>query len=206
MGFYDAHILPRIIECGCSTKPILRERRYLLSAARGDVLEVGFGTGLNLSYYDPARVAGIWGLEPAEALRRRAQPRIAATSIRFEFLGLTGEQIPAEDARFDSVVVTFTLCTIPAVEKALIEMRRVLKPDGTLFFVEHGAAPDPDVRKWQDRVTPAWRHIAGGCHLNRDIAGLIAAAGFRISVQEAGYRRGMPRFMGYMTRGTARSA
>lgn len=203
MGFYESHILPPFLDLACGTKPILRERREVVPQAKDEVLEVGFGTGLNLPYYDPARVTTVWGLEPSEAMRERADKRLRFSRVPFRFLGLNGEQIPAEDARFDTVLVTFTLCTIPQVERALDEMRRVLKPEGRLLFAEHGAAPDPGVRVWQDRLTPIWRRLAGGCHLNRDIAGLIRAAGFRIESSDADYRRGMPRFAGYITHGSA---
>ena len=204
MGFYESHILSPFIDFACSTKPILRERRTVVPLAEGDVLEVGFGTGLNLPYYDPARVKTVWGLEPSEAMRERAEKRVRASRVPFRFLGLTGEQIPAEDARFDTVVTTFTLCTILQVEQALEEMRRVLKPEGRLLFAEHGAAPDPEVRKWQDRLTPTWRRMMGGCHLNRDIPALLRSGGFQPVEIDSDYRRGILRFMGYITHGVAR--
>jgi ubiquinone/menaquinone biosynthesis C-methylase UbiE len=151
------------------------------------VLEIGIGSGLNLAFYDRGRVAKLWGLEPSEELRRIARERARAAGMDVEFLGLPGEQIPLEDGSVDTVVTTYTLCTIPDVARALGEMRRVLVAGGTMLFSEHGRAPDASVARWQDRLDRVWGNIAGGCHLNRAIPHLIGDAGFRMDSLDTMY-------------------
>ena len=162
-------------------KPIAYQRRKIVPRARGRVLEIGFGAGHNLPFYDPSHVSHIWALEPSAEMRARAAERVAANAIALEFLDLPGEQIPLDDEDADTVLVTYTLCSIPDVQRALGEMRRVLKREGRLLFCEHGAAPDARVLRWQNRLTPLWKTIGGGCHLNRPIAPLIEGAGFRMT-------------------------
>jgi ubiquinone/menaquinone biosynthesis C-methylase UbiE len=203
MGFYDRHILPRLLNSAMSAKPITYQRRKVVPRAEGRVLEVGFGAGHNLPFYDPAKVKNIWALEPAAEMRARAGERAAATSIPIEFLGLPGEQIPLENAAADTVLITYTMCSIPDVSKALGEMRRVLKPGGHMLFCEHGEAPDPGVLRWQHRLTPIWRRIGGGCHLDRPIPKLIREAGFAIDDIETMYLPGTPRFAGFNYWGSA---
>lgn len=180
MSFYERHVLPRFLSLACGMEVIGRQRAKIVPLATGRVLEIGIGSGLNLPYYDPARLQEVIGLDPSAELRRQAERAAARVSFPVSFLGLEAEQIPLPAASIDTVLVTYTLCTIPDVEAALREMRRVLKPEGRLLFCEHGRAPDPKVARWQDRLTPVWRRIAGGCHLNRAIPALIEGAGFRI--------------------------
>jgi ubiquinone/menaquinone biosynthesis C-methylase UbiE len=158
--------------------------------ARGRVLEVGAGSGLNLPYYDTSRVTQVHALDPAPELWRMAADRVAATTIGIEYLEAPAEAVPLPDRSVDTVLVTYTLCTLPDVAGALAEARRVLRPGGELLFCEHGAAPDAGVRRWQDRLNPAWRRLAGGCHLNRDAPAMIEAAGFRLTTVESMYLPG----------------
>jgi len=206
MGFYDRHILPRLLNAAMSTKPITYQRKKVVPRAEGRVLEIGFGAGHNLPFYDAAKVSHIWALEPAAEMRARAAERVAASPISLEFLDLPGEQIPLGDAEADTVLVTYTLCSIPDVHKALGEMRRVMKPAGRMIFCEHGEAPDADVKKWQQRLTPLWKAIGGGCHLGRSIPTLIADGGFRVQGMETMYLPGTPRFAGFNYWGEATKA
>jgi ubiquinone/menaquinone biosynthesis C-methylase UbiE len=203
MGFYDRHILPRLLESAMSTKPISYQRRKVVPRAEGRVLEVGFGAGHNLPYYDAGKVKSIWALEPAAEMRARAGARAAASPIPLEFLGLPGEQIPLDSEAADTIVITYTMCSIPDVMKALGEMRRVLKPSGRMLFCEHGEAPDAGVLRWQNRLTPVWRRIGGGCHLNRPIPKLIREAGFTVQDMETMYLPSTPRFAGFNYWGSA---
>jgi len=180
-----------------------RERAEIVHEATGRVLEVGFGSGLNAKYYDGAKISHLYALEPFEGMRKRAAKRIRDLPFPLQWLDLPGEQIPLADDSVDTVLVTFTLCTIPDVSKAIAGMGRVLKPGGKLVFLEHGAAPDPGVRKWQDRLNGVWGKLAGGCNLNRDPAAIIKDAGFQIDAIHAGYARGAPKFAGYISRGVA---
>jgi ubiquinone/menaquinone biosynthesis C-methylase UbiE len=197
MGFYDRHILPRLLNAAMSAKPITYQRRKVVPRAEGRVLEIGFGAGHNLPFYDAAKVSHIWALEPAKAMRARAAERVAASPIALEFLDLPGEQIPLEDEAADTVLVTYTLCTIPDVHTALGEMRRVMKQNGRMIFCEHGEAPDEPVKRWQARLTPVWKAIGGGCHLGRPIPSLIREAGFRVEKLDTMYLPGTPRFAGF---------
>lgn len=203
MSFYDRHVLPQLVHCACSSRLITRERARLVPGARGRVLEVGMGSGLNLAHYDPAQVELVWGLEPSAGMRARAAPRLAASPVPVEWLDLPGERIPLPDASVDTIVLTFTLCTIPDWAAALAQMHRVLKPDGELRFCEHGAAPEPAVRRWQDRLDGLWGRLAGGCHLNRPIDRLLREAGFTLQRLETGYLAKTPRIAGYVYRGEA---
>jgi len=190
-SWYERNVLPFMIDLSCGVKPVRRQRAKVVPRARGRVLEVGIGSGLNAPYYDRARVSAIVGLDPSGAMRKRAEQRIREANLQVEFIGLSAEKIPQPDASFDSVLITYTLCSIPDPLAALAEMRRVLKPAGRLIFCEHGRAPDASVRRWQDRLTPLWRRIGGGCHLNRDIPGLLAAGGFDCADLETMYLPGL---------------
>jgi SAM-dependent methyltransferase len=190
-NWYERHILPFVIDLACGVKPVRRQREKVVPLAHGRVLEVGMGSGLNLPYYDKSRVAAIVGLDPSPGMRRRAEQRIAQAGLAVEFVGLSAEKIPLPDAAFDSVLITYTLCSIPDPLAALAEMRRVLKPDGRLIYCEHGRAPDESVRRWQDRLTPLWRRIGGGCHLNRDIPALLGAGGFACDDVQTMYLPGL---------------
>jgi len=202
MGFYDDKILPRVINLACSSKPTMKQREKIVPLAEGDVLEIGFGSGLNVPYYDIQKVRKIFGLEPSEGMRKLAAERVSASSLDVEFIDLPGEEIPLEENSVDTVLMTYTLCTIPNVGAALEGMRRVLKPGGKLLFCEHGKAPDEGVHRWQNKLNPAWSKVAGGCNMNRDIPALIEASGFRISKDERMYIPG-PRILSYNYWGSA---
>jgi ubiquinone/menaquinone biosynthesis C-methylase UbiE len=206
MGFYDRHILPPLLSLAMGTKPIRYQRKKVVPRAEGRVLEIGFGAGHNLPFYDAAKVTHLWALEPSAGMRARAAERVAQSPIELEFLDLPGEQIPLENESADTVLVTYTLCTIPDAMKALGEMRRVLKPNGHLIFCEHGEAPDAAVKRWQERLTPIWRASFGGCHLARPIPDLIGESGFMIDDIQTMYLPGTPRFAGFNYWGQAAKA
>jgi ubiquinone/menaquinone biosynthesis C-methylase UbiE len=197
MSIYHDHILPHVINLACGSKPITRQRQKVVPQAEGRILEIGMGSGLNIPHYNPERVEKVWGLEPSHGMRDKARHRVEAAQFDLEWLDLPGEEIPLDDASVDTVVLTYTLCTIPGWEAALLQMRRVLKPGGRLLFSEHGRAPDEAVRRWQDRVNPLWMKLAGGCHLNRDIPQLLAAGGFRVRQLETLYVPSTPRIAGF---------
>lgn len=180
MSWYEEKVLPRLINLACSSGPARKQREKIVPRAVGDVLEIGFGSGLNLPHYDQDKVRRIWGLEPSEGMRKIAAKPVAESDMEIKLIDLPGEEIPLEDNSVDTVLITFTLCTIPEVASALEGMRRVLKPDGQLLFCEHGKAPDASVAKWQDRLNPAWKTFAGGCNMNRDIPEILSTAGFEI--------------------------
>ena len=190
MGLYSKYILPRVIHFTCGLKPNMRQREKVVPHARGQVLEVGIGSGLNLPYYDATKVTRVWGLEPSPEMTRMAAQAARSLPFEVEFIGLPGDEIPLDDGSVDTVVVTYTLCTIPDTLPALGQMRRVLRPGGELIFCEHGAAPDASVRRWQDRLNPVWRRLGGGCNLNRPIPALIEAGGFRIDSLDTMYLPG----------------
>jgi len=190
MGLYGKYILPKIVHFTCGLEPNMRQREKVVPLASGCVLEVGIGSGLNLPYYDPARVTKLWGLDPAPEMTRMAREQARSVDFGVEFIGLPGEEIPLEDGSVDTVLITYTLCTIPDTVVALGQMRRVLKTGGELIFCEHGAAPDTKVRRWQDRINPVWQRLGGGCHLNRTIPELIEQGGFRIKRMDTMYLPG----------------
>ena len=203
MGLYDRYILPRIIELGCGMEVMQAQRARIVPKARGRVLEVGIGPGHNLAFYDPAQVTHVTGIDPCEPLLARARERSGTVGFPVDLLAQGGEDIPLPDASIDTVLVTFTLCTIPEVGQSLAQMRRLLKPGGRLIFCEHGRAPDASVQRWQDRVNPLWKKLFGGCHLNRDMPALIRNAGFNIEFLEADYLEDTPRLAGYRYLGIA---
>ena len=202
MSWYEEKILPRMIDLACSVKPARKQREKLVPLAEGDVLEIGIGSGLNLRYYDPEKVRKIWGLEPSEGMRRLAAKNVESLSLDVEFIDLPGEEIPLEPNSVDTVLVTYTLCTIPDAVTALEGMRRVLKPEGRLLFCEHGVASDENVQRWQNRLNAGWGKIAGGCNMNRDVPAMINAAGFRIVNDERMYIPGL-RILSYNYWGSA---
>jgi SAM-dependent methyltransferase len=204
MNLYERHLLPHLTHCVCGSPVMAHQRRRVVPGASGQVLEIGFGSGLNLPFYDRTKVRRLWALEPSPEMRALAAPRIEASGLDVHLLELPGEAVPLPDQSVDSVVVTFTLCTIPDAATALGQIRRVLRPDGRLLFCEHGAAPDPGVRRWQDRLNGVWGALAGGCHLNREMAPLIERAGFRFDEVRSAYLPRTPRFAGYNTWGVAR--
>jgi SAM-dependent methyltransferase len=202
MGFYSEFILPRLCDLAMRNKLLLPIRRRVIGAAEGRVLEIGVGSGLNLPFYRP-EVTELLALEPAPKLVAMARAASRDANMPVRFLEASAEAIPLDDHCVDSIVTTWTLCSIPQAETALAEMRRVLRPGGRLLFVEHGLSPDESVQRWQDLITPAWRCMAGGCHLNRPIKTMIEGAGFRIDRVETGYIPG-PRPMTFMYEGSAR--
>lgn len=203
MSFYEDRILPPLVNLACGTKPVRKQREKIVPRAYGDVLEIGFGGGKNLPYYDSDKVRRVFGLEPSEGMRKSAAENIAASTIAVELIDLPGEEIPLDDNSIDSVLVTYTLCSIPDAVTALRGMRRVLKPNGRLFFCEHGKAPEPDVYKWQRRLNPGWRRFAGGCNIDRDIPALLSEAGFDIEDDNRMYIPGI-RALSYNFWGAAR--
>jgi len=203
MGFYERVVVPRFINCACGSKPIMRQREKVVPGASGTVLEIGIGTGLNLSFYDAGKVQKVIGLDPSEESWRLAGERAANLPFDVEFVGLPSEEIPLEDNSVDTVLVTYALCTIPDPVNALRGMARVLRPGGKLVFCEHGQAPDENIQRWQARVNPFWRKIAGGCNLNRDIPALLDAGGFNIADMQTMYLPSTPRIAGFNYWGSA---
>ena len=201
MGLYRRYVLPKLINSACAMPPMMALRKRYVPLAKGRVLEIGIGSGLNLAFYGDA-TDSLTGLDPAGELTKLAHERAMALGAVVELLSVSGESIPADSNSFDSIVCTWTLCSIPNVYRALDEMRRVLKPDGQLIFIEHGAAPDPWVARVQRGIEPVWKHIGGGCHLTRHPGALLEASGFRLAQFEQGYQPG-PRFAAYMYHGVA---
>jgi ubiquinone/menaquinone biosynthesis C-methylase UbiE len=206
MGFYHDAVLPRLIDCVCGLGEIEKLRRKVVPQARGRVLDVGVGSGLNLAFYDAARVERVIGVDPAPGALALARRRAAAAAFPVELLPVEAARVPLAAASVDTVVVTFTLCTVPDPAAALAETRRVLKPGGRLLFCEHGRAPDEGVRRWQRRINPLWSRLFGGCNLDREIPRLIEAAGYRTGALEAAYLAAAPRFVGYAYAGWAAPA
>jgi len=190
MSFYNRYILPRVIHVTCSLRPNMLQRRRVVPRATGTVLEIGIGTGLNLPFYDTGKVSRVVGLEPSREMLVKARRTARDVPFGVEFIDLPGEEIPLADHSIDTVLMTYTLCSIADTQAALRQMQRVLKPGGNLIFCEHGVAPDRTVRSWQDRLNPVWSRLGGGCQLNRDIPGLIRAGGFEIGDLRAEYIRG----------------
>lgn len=199
-SFYEDHLLPYAIDFICGLPSFEKGRKSLMPKASGRVLEIGMGTGRNLPYYKPKQLKCLCGIDPG--LHPKAERRAKTAGIDVKLIPLSAEHIPAEDHSFDCVVSTFTLCTIPDAAAALAEVYRVLAPGGRLLFLEHGAAPDKKVREWQNRITPHWEKLAGGCHLNREMPKLIEAAGFKLEQLEQEYQPG-PRFLTYLYSGVA---
>lgn len=187
MGLYSRYILPKVVHFTCGLKPNMRQREKVVPRARGRVLEIGIGSGLNLPYYDSAKVSKVWGLDPSPEMTQIARRAAASLPFEVEFIGLPGDEIPLEDSSVDTVVVTYTLCTISDTTSALRQISRVLRPGGELIFCEHGAAPDANVRRWQDGLNPIWKRLGGGCNLNRPIPTIIEIGGFRIKSLDTMY-------------------
>ena len=205
-SFYDRHIMPRLIGCACSTRPIMKQRAKVVPLATGKVLELGIGGGLNLGFYDPSVVESVSGVDPSEELRRRAEHAERPQGLNVQVRDGTAEALPFEDRSFDTVVCTYTLCSVQDPVASLNEARRVLKPGGRLLFCEHGLAPDLGVAKWQRRIEPVWKRIAGGCHLTRPVALNLERAGFRLDKLDSMYLPGTPRFAGWNEWGSAKAA
>ncbi len=205
MGFYARHVLPRLLDAACGCGSITYQRELVVPQASGDVVEIGIGSGLNLPFYDPARVSSVTGIDPDDAIWALAADRASACDFPVRRLGLSGERIDLPDASADTVVITYALCTIPDPEAALREAARLLKPDGRVLFTEHGLAPDRSVARWQRRIDPVWSRIAGGCHSGRDIPAIFRRAGLRLHDLQQGYVPG-PRVLAYNYWGAASAA
>lgn len=201
MGFYRERILPHLVEVACGSPEMARWRARVVEGLAGTVVEIGFGSGLNVPVYPP-EVDEVLAVEPALRARQLAQPRIDASPVSIVHVGLDGQQLPLADASCDGALSTFTLCTIPDVEAALAELRRVLRPGGALHFLEHGLAPDSAVAGWQRRIEPVQKRLADGCHLTRDPVALLTSAGFDVQRHESRYAKG-PRPWTWMTEGIA---
>ena len=204
MGLYESQVLPRLVDIALSGATFTGLRRRATAGLTGEVLEVGFGSGRNVAHY-PGAVTGVRAVDPAVVGRRLAARRVADSPVPVEYIGLDGERLPLDDGSVDSVLTTWTLCTIPGVERAVGEIRRVLRPGGALHFVEHGRAPDQRVSRWQDRLTPLQKRLAGGCHLNREIDRLVADSGLVVEHLDTFFVKG-PRTLTYMYEGRARKS
>ncbi len=204
MGVYNDHLLPRIVDVACDMEAAREQRQRVCEDLTGDVVEIGFGSGLNVPFY-PATVSRVDAVEPADVGWKLAAKRLKESSVPVHRSGLDGASLPFPDDRFDSALSTWTMCTIPDIQAALRELRRVLKPGGTLHFVEHGLAPDEGVQRWQHRLNPVQNRLFGGCNLNRPIVDLIRAAGFEIAQVDRYYEKGSPKFLGAHSLGVARS-
>ena len=204
MGVYGDHVLPRIINAACNMKVAREQRARVCEGLSGEVVEIGFGSGLNVPFY-PAEVTSVDAVEPADLGWKLAAKRLDAAGTPVRRSGLDGQSLPFPDDRFDAALSTWTMCTIPDLDAALRELRRVLKPGGTLHFVEHGLAPDESVRAWQHRLNPIQNRLFGGCNLNRPTVDLLRGAGFEIARVDEYYEKGSPRFVGATTLGVARS-
>jgi len=203
MPFYTDHVYPYLVSALGNPKPIDDIRRRIVPLAQGSVLEIGVGPGVNFTHYDPARVTNVYALEPNPGMLRRAEEQQRQAEVKIEFLDLPGERIPLADASVDTVVSTFTLCTISGVVEAIQGVRRVLKPGGKLIFFEHGLSPDPAVQRWQKRSEPLFRWAFEGCHVTRDIPALIGNGGFDIDQIDAGYISPFPKSGSYCWWGVA---
>ena len=204
MGLYDKYVLPKVLNCTCGSKPIQYQRKKVVPLAEGVVLDVGIGSGLNIPFYDMNKIDKVLGLDPSEELNNIAKGVAEENEVNIDFMLCGAEDIPLPDNHVDTLLITYTMCTIPEVAAANKEMLRVLKPGGKFIFCEHGLAPDTNVAKWQGRINPLWGKIAGGCNLNRDIPELITSAGFEIENLEQMYLPSTPRFAGYNFWGSAR--
>lgn len=201
MGLYRERLLPHLVDRACGTRDLQRWRTRVAEGLSGQVVEIGFGSGLNLPAY-PAAVTGVYAVEPAETARRIARPRVESAPFPVEHVGIEGESIPLDDDSCDAALCTFTLCTVPDVARALAELRRVVKPGGRFHFLEHGLSPDAGVAAWQHRVEPLQKRLADGCHLTRDPLALVTDAGFVVDRHESRYGKG-PKPWTWFTEGFA---
>ena len=199
-------MVPRLIGCACAQPQIMRARSRIVPQASGDVLELGCGGGINMAFYDPAKINSFSGVDPSPALLERSREAAQAIGLNADIRGGIGEALPFDDARFDTVLITFTLCSVDDQQQVLSEMRRVLRPNGKVLFLEHGAAPDASVQKWQRRIEPLWKRIGGNCRLTREITGAYEKAGFKIEQGDKGYMPKSPRSFSWIEWGEARLA
>lgn len=202
--WYEANIMPRLITCACSQGQVMKRRAAVVPRAHGDVFELGCGGGINQAFYDPAAIASYAGIDPHPGLLDTARAAASAKGWATDIRQGRGEAIPFADASFDCVVCTFTLCSVDDPAQVLREMRRILRPGGAALFCEHGAAPDANVHRWQQRIEPVWKRLAGGCHLTRPVAAALTQAGFAVETLGRDYTPRAPRFAGWMEWGVAR--
>jgi len=203
INLYDKYILPHLLNCSCNTKPFTVQRKKVIPLATGKVLEVGIGSGLNLPFYQKDSIKEIWGLDPSKELLLMAKKKAKAENMDVQFLNATAESIQLDDNFFDTVVVTYTMCTISNLNQALSEIKRVMKTDGRLIFCEHGASPEPGVFVWQNRLNKVWSKISGGCNINKDIPSIIESSGLVVSQLETMYLPKTPKMLGYNYWGSA---
>lgn len=201
MGVYREHVLPRLVDKMCGVKELDHYRAQATEGLAGRVVEIGFGSGLNVPHY-PKDIELVYAVEPASLARRLADKRVAASRVQVEHVGLDGQQLPLDDDSCEAALCTFTLCTVPDPSRALAEVRRVLRPGGTFHFLEHGLSPDPGVARWQHRIEPVQKRLFDGCHLTRDAGALVEAAGFELTRQDQSYSSG-PKPWSFMTIGVA---
>ena len=202
-GWWDRHVMPRLIGCACTQPAVMRDRAKVVPRASGDILELGCGGGTNLQFYDWSQVRSLSGVDPSPELLGRAQDALLRSGRSANFASGIAEALPFESSSFDSVVTTFTLCSVQDPIAALSEVRRVLRPGGRLIFLEHGKAPDPAAANWQNRIEPVWKHIAGGCHLTRPVTGAISDAGFVCDAPQGHYMKRTPKWLGWVEWGEA---
>lgn len=204
MTLYEKHILPHVINCACGARAVERQRQKVVPQARGEVLELGFGTGLNAKHYQAGNVTQVVGVDPSRESWVLAQNRVADADVAFEYCQASAEDIPLKANSIDTAVITYTLCTIPDPARALEEVARVLRPDGLVLIAEHALAPDPAVEKWQHRLDRLWGKFAGGCHINRNIRAILDASPLRVTHWQGMYLPQTPRVAGYNVWGSAR--
>ena len=197
MSIYEKYILPRFLNCACSSKQITHQRKKVTPLAEGKILEVGIGSGLNLPFYNKSKIIELWGIDPSKELNIMAKNIAKREELNVNFITSSAEEIPLPNNYFDTVLITYTMCTIPEVIKANNEIRRVLKNDGKLIFCEHGLSPDQNIEKWQNRINTFWSKIAGGCNINRNIPELIKKSGLRVVEIEEMYIPKTPKIAGY---------
>ena len=202
-GWWDRHVVPRLIGCACTQSAVMRDRAKVVPHASGDILELGCGGGTNLQFYDWSQVRSLSGVDPSPELLGRAQVALLRSGRSANSANGIAEALPFENSSFDSVVTTFTLCSVQDPTAALSEVRRVLRPGGRLIFLEHGKAPEPAAANWQNRIEPVWKHIAGGCHLTRPVTGAISDAGFVCDAPQGHYMKRTPKWLGWVEWGEA---
>jgi ubiquinone/menaquinone biosynthesis C-methylase UbiE len=205
VSWWERNIVPKLIGCACAQPQIMKARSRIVPQAEGDVLELGCGGGINMQFYDPARIKSFAGLDPSPALLNASRAAAQARGMSSNIHAGVGEAMPFDDACFDTVLVTFTLCSVDDQYQVLREMRRVLRPGGKVLFLEHGSAPDENVRNWQRRIEPLWSRVSGNCHLTRAITGAYESAGFKVSGGDQGYMPKTPRPFGWIEWGEARA-
>ena len=203
-NLWEKYAVPRFIKFACSMPAVMKDRSKIVPKASGKVLELGCGGGINLQFYDPSKIESLTGLDPSAELLNYTRSEAKSRGIDMDILDGIGEAMPFADASFDTVLTTFTLCSVQDGKKVLSEMRRVLKPGGKILFLEHGRAPDKGPEKWQRRIEPAWKHIAGGCHLQRPVSQLFESNGFALADNSGHYAPKTPRWLGWMEMGEAR--